>query len=362
MTADAQNTGGELTMSITRRSFLRDLAAASGAAGLAALTAACDSSPSDPTVPAAGQASSRPSRTFKIAYLTLGWAGIEVIHQLGLLEQRGWSVEWRAVDTISGVANAFAAGQLDLIDMSAIIAAQMYEQDVKVAVFGAGVGSLGSIVVGKSSTVQSVPELRGRTVAGVPGSTTSQDLNALSRKVHGLDLFEDTRFVQASAPPDIANLLVKSDVEAALTWEPTTTQLTQSGMGRVVATQQHLWEQATGATDTEVHVVYVTTPAIAEEHATLLRDVNAAQAEVAELWKQGDARAVEAMMKVTRLPEEVVKEALARTTPLSGLSARSIDTMIQQIQLNRQHGTILQSDIWNQDPAKVRRELFVQVD
>ena len=100
---------------------------------------------------------------------------------------------------------------------------------------------------------------------------------------------------------------------------------------------------------------------ITEQHAALLRDINAAQAEVAELWKRGDVRAVAAMTKVTRLPEEVVKEALSRTTPLAGLSDRSIDTMMQQLQLNRQHGTILQSDVWTRDPARARRELFVQV-
>jgi hypothetical protein len=82
---------------------------------------------------------------------------------------------------------------------------------------------------------------------------------------------------------------------------------------------------------------------------------------VAELWQQGDASVVEAMMKVTRLPEEAVKQALSQTTPLSGLSDRAVDTMVQQIQFNRQHGTILRSDVWIQDPTRARRELFVQV-
>jgi NitT/TauT family transport system substrate-binding protein len=347
-------------MPITRRSFLRGSAAASGAPGLAALTAAC--APGAPPESAPASSPAGPSRTFKVAYLTLGWAGIEVVHQLGLLEQRGWSIAWQAVDTISSVVNAFVAGQVDLIDMSAIIAAQMYEQGVKVAVFGAGVGALGAIVVGKESSVRAVPELRGKTVAGVPGSTTSQDLNALTRKVHGLDLFAETRFVQGAAPPDVANLLVKGDVEAALIWEPTTTLVVQSGAGRIVATQQQLWEQVSGTPETEVHVVYVTTPPLARQYPALLRDVNAAQARVAELWKRGDESVVQAMTRVTRLPEEVVKEALSRTTPLSGLPDRSVDTMIQQIQFNRQHGTVLQSDVWAGDPARARSELFVKVD
>jgi ABC-type nitrate/sulfonate/bicarbonate transport system substrate-binding protein len=167
--------------------------------------------------------------------------------------------------------------------------------------------------------------------------------------------------VQGTTPPDIANLLTKGEVEAALIWEPTTTQLTQSGAGTVIATQQELWEQSFGTKATEVHVMYLAKPSIAQQFPALRRDLNAAQAQVAALWKQGDAKAVEAMMKVTRLPEEVVREALALTTPLSGLSDQSIDTILQQLQFNREHGTILQSDVWKADPAKARREMFVQV-
>ena len=301
-----------------------------------------------------------PDRTFKLAYLTLGWAGLEVVHQLGLLEQRGWKIEWQNVDLISGLVNAFSSGQVDLIDMSTVVGAQMYEQGVKMSVFGVGVGSLGAVLAGKGATIRSLSELRGRKVAGIPGSSTTQEINAHIRKAHGFDLFTDTQFVQATAPPDVANLLTKGDVEAALIWEPTTTQLTQSGAGTIIATQQQLWEQTFGAGETEVHVMYVAQPEIARQYPALLRDVNAAQAQVAELWKQRDAKAVDAMMKVTKLPEEVVREALGRTTPLSGLPDRSIDTILQQLQFNREHGTILQSDVWSQNPGKVRQELFVQ--
>jgi ABC-type nitrate/sulfonate/bicarbonate transport system substrate-binding protein len=335
------------------------VAALGGAAGPALLTAACGSG----TPPSAGpgQAASTPDRTFKIAYLTLGWGGIEVIHQLGLLEQRGWRIEWQAVDVISGLVNVFSSGQVDLIDMATVIAAQMYEQGVKLAAFGVGVGALGAVLAGKDSPVRSLPDLRGKKVAGIPGGATSQEINAHIRKSYGFDLFTDTRFVQGTTPPDIANLLTKGEVEAALIWEPTTTQLTQSGAGTVIATQQELWEQSFGTKATEVHVMYLAKPSIAQQFPALLRDLNAAQAQVAALWKQGDTKAVEAMIKVTRLPEEVVREALARTTPLSGLSDQSIDTILQQLQFNREHGTILQSDVWKADPAKARREMFVEM-
>jgi NitT/TauT family transport system substrate-binding protein len=284
-----------------------------------------------------------------------------VIHRLGLLEQRGWRIEWWAVDQITGVVNAFSSGQVDLIDMATVIAAQMYEQGVKMAAFGTGVGALGAVLAGKGSPVRSLPDLRGKKVAGIPGGATSQELNAHVRKAHGFDLFTETQFVQCATPPDVANLLTKGDVEAALIWEPTTTQLTQSGAGSIIATQQQLWEQTFDTGQTEVHVVYLAKPGIAQQFPSLLRDVNAAQAQVAELWKRQDPKAVQAMVQVTRLPEEVVREALGRTTSLSGLSDQAIDTIVQQLQFNRQYGTILQSDVWKDDPARARREMFVQL-
>ena len=126
-------------------------------------------------------------------------------------------------------------------------------------------------------------------------------------------------------------------------------------------TQQQLWEQTFGADGTEVSVAYLAKPEIAQQYPELLRDFNAAQGQVANLWKQGDANAVDAMTKVTRLPEAVIREAFTRTTPLSGLPDESVDIILRQLQFNREHGTILQSDVWIDDPGKARREMFVQV-
>jgi len=338
---------------------LRGAAAVGGAAGLTLLSAACG--PASRPATGAIQPDSGTDRTFRLAYLTLGWAGIEVIHQLGLLEAKGWKIEWQNVDTTNALVNAFSAGQVDLMNMATVIAGQMYEQGVQMSAFGSAVGALGAVVAGRGSTIRSLPELRGRAVAGIPGTSTSQEINAHVRGTHGFDLFKDTRFVQCAAPPDVANLLTTGDVEAALIWEPMVTQLTQSGAGTVIARQQQLWEQTFGAGATEVHVLYMAQPDIAQQYPALLRDFNAAQARVAELWKQRDQQAIGAMVKVTRLPEEVVTEALGRTTPLSGLSDQSIDVILQQLQFNREHGTILQSDVWTRDPETARRELFVQV-
>lgn len=336
-------------------------AATTGAAAAASPAAASPStSPAARSSPVAQAPAARPSRTFKIAYLTLGWAGIEAIDQLGLLKQRGWNVEWQQVGPISGLVNAFSSGQADIIDMSAVIVGQMFEQGVKLNVFGTGVGTLGSVLVGKNATIKAIPDMRGKKVGGIPGGTTTQDLNASIRKVFNLDVFTDTQFVQGTAPPDIANLLTKGDVEAVLMWEPTTSLLTESGAGTILATQQQLWEQASGSKETQIHVVYLASPQLAREFPELLRDMNAAQAEVADLWKRKDPSIIKAQMDVTKLPQNVVETALGRTTPLSGLRDAQMDLIVEQLKFNRQYGTILQKDIWN-NAAQVKSEMFVKV-
>jgi hypothetical protein len=66
---------------------------------------------------------------------------------------------------------------------------------------------------------------------------------------------------------------------------------------------------------------------------------------------------VDVVMRVTTLPKEVVDMALGQISPLHGLTDEHIQTILAQLKLNREHGTILKSDIWL-DPAKVSPDLF----
>ena len=64
---------------------------------------------------------------------------------------------------------------------------------------------------------------------------------------------------------------------------------------------------------------------------------------------------------MTRLPRDVVEFAMRSTKKmLHGLSGDSVETIITQLRIARQHGTILQSDMWTAPDGarKVREELF----
>ncbi len=348
---------------ISRRDFLWRAMLLGGGAALWPLVQACEEEAAPtPTTPRAGTtpAPARPSRTFNFAYLTLGWAGTEIIHRQNLLGRRGWNMQWQTVGPVSGLVNTFASGQADIIDMSVIIAGQMYEQGVKLKVFGTAVGSLGGIVVPQDSPIRSAADLRGRKVGGIPGSTTFQDINGSLRKSFNLDLSRDTQLVTAADPPAAVNLLMTRQVDALVIWEPVVAQLELQGPFRILATQQQLWEQASGSRLTQVHVVYLTTTEIAQQYPELLRDINDAQREAAEMWNRRDDAAITSIMEITQLPRDVVVRAMSRTTILYGLSDDQMNLIIEQLKFNREHGTILRSDVWN-DAARVKNEFFLKV-
>jgi ABC-type nitrate/sulfonate/bicarbonate transport system substrate-binding protein len=297
-------------------------------------------------------------RSYKFAYLTLGWAATEIIQQEKLLENKGWKIEWSTVGPISGLVNAFASGQADVIDMSVIIAGQMYEKGVKLKIFGTAVGVLGSVVVPQGSPAQTLTDLRGKKVGVIPGGTTTQDINASSRAVYGFDVLRDTEAITATAPPELAAMLQKGDVEGILVWEPVTSQLLRTGNYRVLVDQQELWERASGQSDTEVHVIYLTRPDLAEQCPQLLADINTSQREAFDIWQNKKDVARQAIAEVTQLSLEDVDFAMSRTKQVMyGLSDAQIETMLKELKHNRDNGTLLESNIWN-DPAKLKAELF----
>ncbi len=313
--------------------------------------------PSPTPIPSPTALPQRPATTFRFSYLRFAIAGCGAIDELGLLKSRGWNVEFVRVDQTPALVNAFVSGQAQISDMATAVAGQLFEQGVPLKVFCAASGPIGAILVHKDSTINSIPELRGRKLGGIPGTNTMQDTNAMVRKLFNFDLITDTEFVQASSAPDAANLLINKNVEALVIWQPTVANLVVNGHARILATQWDLWKQVSGRTAPPVHILYYATPALTVEHPDLLRDIVAAQKEVAELWQKGDDKFVNAYARVTGLPPEVIRSAMSFQVPMWGLSKDLQDTILEQLRFNREAGVWLKSDIWL-EPEKVRSEFF----
>jgi taurine transport system substrate-binding protein len=338
---------GERT-GVTRRDFLTTTGGAAGAlwAGARARRAGA-------------QGGTAPKGNVRFAYLQLGWAACEIVHKEDLLGKRGWHAEYTVVPgSPTGLVNTFAAGNVDAIDMSFALTAKMFEDKVPLKVTGVATAVLGAIVARKDAGVEKVEDLKGRKIAAVVGTTTFFDIRTLVLKGYGLDIQKDTQLVTAQAPPDMATLMAKKEVDAIVAWQPISDQVVLRGDGVYLTKQIDLWRKATGrATGYPVHVCYVVNPAFLEKHPTFAKDLNDAQKDAVDLWYKNKARALEIVTEVTKIPANVVEYAYGQTVQmLSGLSDEQIDTLVAQLKLIKESG-FLKSDVWDQ-PDAIRKEFF----
>jgi ABC-type nitrate/sulfonate/bicarbonate transport system substrate-binding protein len=164
--------------------------------------------------------------------------------------------------------------------------------------------------------------------------------------------------VTAQAPPDMATLMAKKDVDAIIAWQPISDQVVLRGDGVYLAKQIDLWRKATGRqAGYPVHVCYVVNPAFIDKHPAFPKDLNDAQKEAVDIWYNRKARALEIVAEVTKIPANVVEYAHGQTVQmLHGLADEQVDTLVAQLKLIKESG-FLKSDLWD-DPERIKKEFF----
>jgi ABC-type nitrate/sulfonate/bicarbonate transport system substrate-binding protein len=304
-------------------------------------------------------ATAQAAKKVRFAYLQLGWAACEIIHKEDLLGKRGWQAEYTVIGgPPAPLVSTFAAGNVDSIDMSFALAAKMFEDKVPLRVTGVATAVLGAIVVRKDAGIRTVDDLRGRKLAAIVGSSAFLDMRTLALKAHGVDLQKDVQIVTATGQPDMVNALARKDVDAMLSWTPTTEQVVFNGTGDYLVKQIDLWRKATGrSSGYPVHVCYLVNPTFLEKHPTIAKDLNDAQRDAVDIWYNRKARALEIVAEITKLPPNVVEFAYGQTVQmLHGLTDEQIDSLVLQLKLTKESG-FLKADIWD-SPDRVRKEFF----
>ncbi len=331
---------------LSRREFLR-CAAVTGALGAAGAHAL-----------APRRAHAQGKGKARLAYLQLGWAATEIIHKEDLLGKRGWNTEYTVVPgSPPALVNAYAAKNVDAIDMSFALTAKMFEDKIPLRMTGVATAVLGAIVARKDVGLTKVEELKGRKIGAVLGSTTFFDIRTLILKAYGFNIEKETRIV-AGSPPDMATLIAKKEVDAIIAWQPISDQVVVRGDGVYLAKQIDLWRKATGrATGFPVHVCYIVNPDFLEKHPTFARDLNDAQREAVEIFYTKKERAIQIMEEITKIPRSVLEYAHGQTVRmLSGLSDEQVDTLVLQLKMTKESG-FLKADIWD-NPERIRKEFF----
>jgi ABC-type nitrate/sulfonate/bicarbonate transport system substrate-binding protein len=295
----------------------------------------------------------------RLAYLQLGWAATEIIHKEDLLGKRGWQAEYSVVPGApSPLLAQLASKNVDAIDMSFALAAKAFEDGVPLKVTGVATAVLGAIVARKDAGLAKVEDLKGKKIAAVVGTSTFFDINALLKKGYNFDIQKEAQIVTAQAPPDMATLIAKKDVDAIIAWQPITDSVVHRGDGVYLAKQIDLWRKATGRpSGFPVHVCYLVHKDFLERSPAVAHDINDAQKDAVDVWYNKPDRAKEIVAEITKLPKDVIDVAHRETVRmLHGLPEEQVDTLIAQLKINKEFG-FLKSDVWD-NPDRIRKEFF----
>jgi ABC-type nitrate/sulfonate/bicarbonate transport system substrate-binding protein len=297
------------------------------------------------------------SEEIHIGYPKLGWSSTELIDKLGLLTEKGYTVKYDLFQVPSQMGVAFGAKKLQVTTMSVALAGKMHEQGIPFKITGVAQAVLGSIVVPKDSPVQSVPDLKGKKVGAVLGSSTFGDFVWMIQKTHGMDIRKDTQLISATSPPDLATLMLNGSIDAAIGWIPIPEKLVSTGNYRYLVKQQALWEQAYGRKDPAVLVVYIASDDVIQNNRQFLKDLNEAQKKATETWYADKETAIKVMQEVTELPKDLVSYSYDQTTKvLYGLTEEHIEQILFQWKEAQLNG-FLKNDVWLK-PEEARKLFF----
>jgi len=211
----------------------RTAALVGAAVAIATGAAACGSSGSGASSSGGGSGT-----TLRIAYQVIP-NGAPIVKQQKWLEKNlpGVKVEWHQFAAAQDVLTAMGAGSVDvgLIGSTGVATAVAKGLDFEVPWIFDVEGDNEALVVKKSSGVNSVKDLAGKTIATPFGSTTQYSLIAalkdagVSDKVKVLDM----------TPPDALAAWGRGDIVGSYIWEPTLSKMKSSG-GKVIMTSRKM--------------------------------------------------------------------------------------------------------------------------
>lgn len=166
------------------------------------------------------------------------WVALEK----GFYDQEGVAVEIAGVFKAGPeIMTAFTAGELDMAYVGEAPATTAVANKTARVVAVAQVNTEGSAIVvsAKASSIKTVKDLRGKTVA-VPGYSTVQDF-LLRRALKSAGMALDTVNIIVVKPPEMIGTLRTGQIDAFIAWEPYPSKAATMDVGRTLAGSKEIW-------------------------------------------------------------------------------------------------------------------------
>lgn len=184
-------------------------------------------------------------RMARLAFPSLVTVMVDVVKAAGLDRKHGLDLEPVSYSAVSAFYAAQATGETDAGVGGPHVYQRLRLEGAPIQIVASYVGLAAMVVISRNPQVQTIADLRGKTLAADMGSSEFQIL-AIYAKSKGLDIRRDVTVVQAG-PPLARAQLAAGRVDAAMTWEPTATlTLRDSTDYRIILNGRAAWRELTG--------------------------------------------------------------------------------------------------------------------
>ncbi|NLL63079.1 MAG: ABC transporter substrate-binding protein [Ruminococcaceae bacterium] len=220
-------------------------------------------------------------------------------------EDRGIEVKMVFFDSGTAANVAFASGDLDFAEMGYTNAIVALDKNIPVELIWIHeiLGQNEALVAQKGRGINSIKDLKGKKVA-TPFSSTSHYALLQALKSEGLDAGDITLLDMNTE--DILAAWRRGDIDAAYTWEPTLTQMKETG---VVITDSEVLARS-GITTADIELVSTD---FSKRYPQLVSDYLRAQERAIKTYKETPDVAIESAAKHLQIDKEVAKTQMAGT-------------------------------------------------
>ena len=156
------------------------------------------------------------------------------------LAEYGVTVNWNSFEAGPQINDSMAEGSTDVGPLGDVpaVSAIAAGQDNVVACIAAEGPTAYALLVAQDSEIESVEDLKGKTIATVVGSTGHNLVDKVLASVD-LSIDDDVNFLSISAS-EASDVLISKEADAVAIWEPNVTRLTENGTARVLAYGQEV--------------------------------------------------------------------------------------------------------------------------